>query len=643
MNAKSEIVAPNQNNQSVSMNFENTEAMRTTRGSIPNWIKWPIALMIVGIIAGLQFDASSQLKFVLWLSFGIAALSLDFVWGKAGIFSFGQNALFGLGGYVYAVVALNLFPTTFETGSALIAAILVAALFSALLGYIMFYGEVGDVYLAIVTLAVTLVLYTIMQSTAGPEYRIGEALLGGFNGIPSLPTIALGIPGDEDTTEFTTAGLLVFSIVLSGILYLIISYVSRSRFGLILEGIKENEIRMDLLGYDIRKYKLAAFTIGGGVAGIGGALFAAWGMFINPVVFSLNYAALIVIWVMVGGRGTLAGAFLGVVIVQWISDEADQIIAQQTPLILGILLILVVLLFPQGIYPALHNRIAKLAHKHKSDPNSEKFSSTHKVTTPAVDITIEVKPRSEEPILGSMENAGRISASGIRKAFGGVVVLDGITLDFEGPGIHAVIGPNGAGKSTFFATLTGRHTTNEGEIRLNDTSITSLRPFERARLGLGIKLQIPSIFLGLTVRQNLMLAIGSKNRSDENSIVSNILVDLGLDNRLDTMAETLSHGEQQWLEICMVLVQNPSVILLDEPAAGMTRDERARTVEIIRKLATNKTVIVVEHDMSFIRALRAPVSMLDRGKVFRSGSFEELSSDPEVIRIYMGRRNESHS
>lgn len=602
----------------------------------------PIALIVLGVILGPKLAADSQLKLVLWLSFGIAALSLDFIWGKAGIFSFGQNAFFGLGGYVYAVVSLNLFPITFETGSALIAAALIATIFAIILGYVMFYGEVGDVYLAIVTLAVTLVLYTIMQSTAGPEYRIGEALLGGFNGIPSLPSIALGLPGNSETTELTTSGLVIFSIILSGALYLLLSYISKSKFGLILEGIKENETRMDLLGYDIRRYKLAAFAIGGGVAGIGGALFAAWGMFINPVVFSLSYAALIVIWVMVGGRGTLAGAFLGVVIVQWISDEADKIIAQQTPLILGALLVIVVLLFPQGIYPTLRKAIDWIFSK-KSKITDRQRSSSARITTPeqSTSPSLKLPSRNGADVSSPSHQFGSILAQDIRKSFGGVLVLDGVSLEFKGPGIYAIIGPNGAGKSTFFATLTGRHRVDSGEITLNKQIISYLRPFQRARLGLGIKLQIPSIFFGLTVDDNLQLANGPRTKSQNNPLVDNILQDMGLSDRLDAVTETLSHGEQQWLEICMVLMQDPSVILLDEPAAGMTKDERAKTVQLIHRLSKHKTVIVVEHDMSFIRALAAPVSMFDRGRIFRSGSFDELSKDPEVIRIYMGRRNES--
>lgn len=596
---------------------------------------WPPIVMLVAILVVPYLSTGTQLKWVLWLSFGIVALSLDLVWGKAGIFSFGQNALFGLGGYAYAIAAINWFPVTFETGSALIVAALVAAIFAGLLGYVMFYGRVGDVYLAIVTLAVTLVLYTVMQSTAGPEYRIGEALLGGFNGMPSVPSIALGLPFAEDNAEMDTASLLVFAICLSGLIYIGVRALVASRFGQILGGLRENESRMELLGYDVRRYKLGVFVIAGAVAGVGGALFAAWGMFINPVVFSLNQAALVVIWVMVGGRGTLAGAFLGVVVVQWISDAANLVVEQQTPLILGVLLVAVVLVFPNGLWPGLA-RLATAA-RDRILGGVARYSPSSPFSEPLVPQPVGQAPAAAGEAV--RKEAGRLAAVGVKKQFGGLRVLEGVSLTFDGPGIHAVIGPNGAGKSTFFGVLTGRHDIKEGRVELNGALVTDLPTFERARRGLGIKLQVPSVFQGLTVRENLALASGFRGATDVSRHAVRVLEGLGLARKADAVVSTLSHGEQQWLEICMVLLQNPSVILLDEPAAGMTQEERAQTVKLIRELGTDHTVVVVEHDMGFIRALDAPVAMLDRGKVFRVGSFDEISSDPEVISIYLGRRD----
>lgn len=597
---------------------------------------WPILTIALAIAIAPYLSTGAQLKWVLWLSFGIVALSLDVVWGKAGIFSFGQNALFGIGAYAYAITALNLFPITHETGSALIVAALAAAVFAAFLGYIMFYGRVGDVYLAIVTLAVTLVLYTVMSSTAGPEYQIGEAQLGGFNGIPSLPSIAIGWPGSESNSEFNSGQLFSFAVCLAGFLYIAVRFLVSGRFGSILVGLRENETRMELLGYDTRLYKLIAFILGGIVAGLGGGLFAAWGTFVNPSVFSMNQAALVVIWVMVGGRGSLSGAFLGVVLVQWISDEANNLMDAQTPLILGALLILVVLVFPTGLSPMVQ-RLTRYISKLLPRALATGLGLVVELqNTPGAELATNIG-RNERS--HTNPGGGHMSAHEVVKNFGGLSVLRGVTLSFKGPGIHAVIGANGAGKSTFFAVLTGRISASSGSVDLNGANVSHLPPFQRARLGLGIKLQVPSIFLGLTVLENLDLAIHASSGSRPSTHMESVLATTGLNLKMGSVVSTLSHGEQQWLEIVMVLAQNPSVILLDEPAAGMTRDERDQTVRLIHKLASEHTVIVVEHDMAFIRALEAPVTMLHQGKVFRTGSFEEISSDTEVINVYLGRHD----
>lgn len=581
---------------------------------------WAPILVLAVVALSPQLSTASQLKWTLWLSFGIVALSLALVWGVAGIFSFGQNAFFGIGGYVFAIAALNFYPATGETGTALILGACGAAAFAMVLGYVTFYGRVGDVYLAIVTLSVTLILYTVMSSTAGPEYHVGVAQLGGFNGMPSVPGIAF------ENGEFSNREMFIFAVCLAGALYAFTRFLVTGRYGQILAGIRENETRMELLGYDVRFHKLVVFMIGGAIAGFGGGLFAAWGTFINPAVFGLPQAALIAIWVMVGGRGSLAGAFVGVAVVQWVSDQADKIVAQQTPLLLGILLVAVVLIFPSGIVPALAKVLKRWRNKQAANNAEPVPNGRTDSAAPVTGAPTDPAPR------------GHLTAHGLAKRFGGVAVLDNVTLEFGQHSVHAIIGPNGAGKSTLFGLLTGRHKVTQGRVELNGVDITRLAPFQRARLGLGIKLQVSSIFQGLTVRQNVDLALIVSRKPKERAGAETILAKVGLFGKRNAAASSLSHGEQQWLEIGMVLAQNPSVMLLDEPAAGMTQEERQRTIQLIQQLSANHTIIVVEHDMAFIRALGAPVAMLHQGGVFREGSFDELSRDPEVMTIYLGRR-----
>jgi branched-chain amino acid transport system permease protein len=205
--------------------------------------------------------------------------------------------------------------------------------------------------------------------------------------------------------------------------------------------------------------------------------------------------------------------------------------------------------------------------------------------------------------------------------------------------VHCLIGPNGAGKSTCFNLLTGRYRPTKGEVRLGPTDITRLRPDQRARLGLGIKLQVPSFYAPLTAFENVWLAayarLADGRASDRRAWA--VLAGLGLSAKAGLTAGSLSHGEHQWLEIGMVVAGEPVVILLDEPTAGMSREETLRTVELVRALATDATVVVVEHDMEFVRVLDAPVTMFHEGRVFARGGIDELRADDRVLDIYLGR------
>jgi branched-chain amino acid transport system permease protein len=297
-------------------------------------------------------------QLTVFVIFALLALSLDFIWGIGGILSFGQAALFGIGGYIYGVVGID-FGTT---PLGLVAGMLGPMVVAALIGYVAFYGRVGSMYLAVVTLTVTLILYQVMGSTADPKYAIGEARLGGYNGMTNIPSLSLSGGGQP-------LGPVEYFYFAGGLLFLALMFcvvLSRSSFGRILQGVRENEPRMELLGYDVRWRKLVAFVISAALAGLAGALFASWGNFINPEVFSLPQAAVVVIWVLVGGRGTLWGAILGTVVVQYLASLLGQAGATYTTIALGSTLVAIVLLFRRGLAPALMEGIAQVARQRSS-------------------------------------------------------------------------------------------------------------------------------------------------------------------------------------------------------------------------------------------------------------------------------------
>ncbi len=239
--------------------------------------------------------------------------------------------------------------------------------------------------------------------------------------------------------------------------------------------------------------------------------------------------------------------------------------------------------------------------------------------------------------------AGReaiLQVESLTKSFGGVRAVDHLDLALAGGELRCLIGPNGAGKSTLFALLSGIHRPDAGRIRFKGEDITRLPPFQRVRKGLCQKFQTTRVYRGLTVAQNLFIAGGSfgdGGRATDNGQLAWALEGLGLAPRMDTAAGELSHSEQQWLEICLALATKPDLLLLDEPTAGMTPHETGLTAEFV--VALNRqgmTVLVVEHDMAFIRQLGGRVTVLHYGRVFADGSLAEIESNQDVRRIYLG-------
>lgn len=311
--------------------------------------RWRILLGVVGIAfllgAPQVLELFTIINLTTVLALAVLALSLGLVWGYGGILCFGQTTFFGLGAYAYTVAAINFGDTT----GAVAVAILVAAAFAALLGYFVFYGRVSDVYLAVITLTVSLIFYSLLRRTSGPEYKIGKALLGGFNGVTSPP---LNIPGDPSNVLFPEH---MFYVAMAALIlaYFGCVWLIRTHFGRVMVAIRENELRAELLGYDVRLYKLVMFAIGGGVAGLAGLLFANGIGRVTPDVFSLYNAALTIIWVIVGGRGTLIGPILGAIALFYVTSRLGTQAVVNNNLVLGIILIVFVLLVPRGIVPGV--------------------------------------------------------------------------------------------------------------------------------------------------------------------------------------------------------------------------------------------------------------------------------------------------
>ncbi len=291
--------------------------------------------------------------------YAMLALSLGLVWGYGGILCFGQSAYFGLGAYAYAIAAINIGESTLPV----IIGVAVPAVFGFLLALMIFYGRLSDVYVGVITLVVALILQKLLNSSAGPEYLIGDARLGGFNGIPGFPT--LNVPGSAGTPIYGDAFYYVcaFSLLL---VYLFSRSLTASAFGIVAVGIRENELRAELIGYDPRIRKSALFAVGSAIAGLAGVLYANWAEVVTPGLFALGLSAEIIIWCIAGGLGTLAGPMLGAVVLSLIKIQLGQQTSINNTAIMGALLIAIVLFLPAGFLPQLQRLVDVLGTKRTS-------------------------------------------------------------------------------------------------------------------------------------------------------------------------------------------------------------------------------------------------------------------------------------
>jgi urea transport system ATP-binding protein len=240
----------------------------------------------------------------------------------------------------------------------------------------------------------------------------------------------------------------------------------------------------------------------------------------------------------------------------------------------------------------------------------------------------------------------------ITMSFDGFLALRDLNLSLQPGELRAVIGPNGAGKTTFLDVITGKVRPTSGDVVFKGRSLLGDQEFSIARLGIGRKFQSPRVFEKLTVRQNLALAVsrpktpwsllGGRLTADQRDRIAKLMEIVALQSRADLPAGSLSHGQKQWLEIAMLVGQDPDLLLVDEPVAGLTDEETDLTADLLKSLAGDHTVVVIEHDMEFIRRLDSHVTVLHQGHVLCEGTMDEIQSDPQVIDVYLGGSEEQH-
>jgi ABC-type branched-subunit amino acid transport system permease subunit len=318
---------------------------------------WLMFLLLIALVLAIpQFVGRyTLLNLNSFLLMTFLASGLALLWGFGGILSLGQSAFFGIAGYVYGIVAINLASTDGQTGIAFLGGVLVPIFIALILGWIMFYGRLRGVYVAIIMLVLTLLLETFLNQTAGPQWAIGRAHLGGNNGlgrfsgdIEELPSIHFGF--GFDALELSGSSQLFYYVVIIAVVatYLAMRVLVNSRFGITLNAIREDADRAESLGYDVRLFQTITFCIAAGLAALSGVLYVSWGNFITPSVFGVTSNILPVIWVAVAGRRSLAAAIIGAVLLQW-GSQALALQGEYALVVQGALLVIAVLSLPEGL------------------------------------------------------------------------------------------------------------------------------------------------------------------------------------------------------------------------------------------------------------------------------------------------------
>lgn len=588
---------------------------------------FPLLATILALASARIIDPYLAYVATSWIIFGLLGLSLDVAWGRGGFLSLAQTAFYGLGGYFGSVAAVNL---SALTGQSVLWSLPMGALFgaaiAAALGWIIFYARMGALQSTILSYTFTLLLWSVSQSF---QLKVGSAVIGGDNGMSNIPGYILGFGKGAEALAPDTA--LMFVIIVAAVAYFATRRLMNGTFGKVIDGIRLDIQKTELLGYDVRRYQVLNYAWAGAIAGLAGALFAGWANYLSPSIFSVQEALLVPIYVLVGGLGTLAGPFVGALLIGglsfWLGGGA---VGGQTTLVLGVVLILLVLFLKNGILGG----IDQLWRSMLPDPNEAARDAG----------AVSIDPTELERILADAElQAGvakPLETKELYKRFGGVIPVNQVSLSFVPGTPFSLIGPNGAGKSSFLKTCVGVYAPEGGSVVVGGLDVTAAPIFQRVHAGMGVKNQKPQVFGDLSVAANLWIAAFSRvrDRVEANAVASKIIAMLGLEAQAGVQASALSHGQQQWLDIGMVLCLAPRVVLLDEPAAGMTNEETRELSALVRTLAKFTTVIVVEHDMEFVRTLEGHVTVLHQGEVFAEGDIDTLRADDRVLDIYLGRR-----
>ncbi len=606
------------------------------------------ALTAIGLIAApfvlpyLGFAPTTMSRIMVWGLFGIG---FDILFGVTGLLSFGQSAFYGTGGMIAAyLLAVVGFP---HVVTSLIIGMVAATIIGYLVGLIALRRT--GIYFAMITVAIAEVFYFV-------EFNPLSAYTGGENGLPGVPAPALplGFTTIQFNTDWSIYAFLAFWYFVGLVIAL---RIVRSPVGAVLSAIRDNPLRAAAVGHNIHSYKLTAFVIAAAYAGFAGGLLGVMQGFMPPEAFTFDTSGQLVMQTAIGGAGTLFGPLVGAAVWLYLSDFFQNTVhlGATWKLVLGLVFVLLVCFLRRGLVGAIKDLyeflIRQLAARSelKTSPLSAATVNERGAATPmrAIAPSAAGMTRRRQP---SDSSGPVLQATRLSKRFGGLVANRDINFEVSRGERRGIIGPNGAGKTTFFKMLTCEVKPTSGSIVFEGRDITGMDVTDVCQLGLTKSYQVNQLFTRLTVRENITIAalaeLRGKFRLDMlrsmpaihglAEQVAHTLALVDLTSRADMPVAALAYGEKRRLEVGLALATSPTLLLLDEPLAGMSPLERLEMVQLLKSISRGRTMIIVDHDMDSLFELVERVTVLQEGRVLVEGTPEAIKGNKAVQEAYLG-------
>jgi ABC-type branched-subunit amino acid transport system ATPase component/ABC-type branched-subunit amino acid transport system permease subunit len=579
--------------------------------------RWVIIACAVALVCYplISDDLFYQNMIILSLVLAIGAVGLNVIMGYGGYISLGQSAFIGLGAYAVGIATTKIGGDPFVWVPV---AGLLAALFAALLGLIAM--RTRGFAFVIITIAALFILQIVATNW--------DSLTNGTSGV-TLPLPRWDVSIQNWPFYYVLVGLLGVSMLLSW-------WIRRTKIGTGLLAIREDEDKAATIGIDTPVYKIIGFVASAVFLGMAGGVYGYYLSFIDPTgMFDIVISVQIILAVVLGGRGTLWGPVLGAAIIEPLNELANQQFGggNSRLLIFGGLLALTILLLPNGIIPSARELLERRSRRGRAALVGARLGPSRSPNG---------KPEAAPAGTGRM----LLDVRGLRKHFEGVRAVDGASFGVEEGTITGLIGPNGSGKTTAFNLIGGTMNADGGEVWFDGERIDRLPPWRRAYAGLGRTFQITRVFAEMTVLENVVAPLRSFSwhqlragavSGEEAARADELLEFVGMAEYRDQLAEALSFGQRKLVELAQVLMLDPKLIMLDEPAGGINPTLVERMAGMIRELnADGKTFLIVEHNMPLVLGLCDPVLVLARGSCISKGGPAEIQKDQRVLDAYLG-------